>query len=559
MLQVHQVYKSYGAETVLEDISFAVNPGDRVGLVGLNGCGKTTLLRIIAGLERSDAGHISLERSASLGYLPQGLELPAGQTVGEGVRSGIPGYASARREVEELTAAMVSARGADLERLVETYGEALTRFEGLGGYALDHRAKEVLAGLGLADVALDTPAAQLSGGQQTRLGLARLLLAEPTLLLLDEPTNHLDIGALEWLEGFLATYRGAVVIVSHDRTFLNHTVRRILELGESTHQMAEYPGTYSDYEQAKAREWDKHWATWKDQQAEVRRMETDVRRTMEQALHSERTFRAANLRRYAKKVAKKAKARERRLQRYLDSEERVDKPEPGWRLKMEFGAMPRSGQIVVELDGLGHAFDAHWLFRGVDLTLQHGERIVLLGPNGSGKTTLLRIIAGELEPAAGSVRLGANVRLGYMPQEQQVRTPEATPLALVRQAAPLSETEARSFLHFFLFGGDDVFVPVGSLSYGEWARLLLATLVLEGANCLLLDEPINHLDIPSRERFEAALDAFPGTVLTAVHDRAFINRFATGIWSLEAGTMRRYLDRQDMRRARESVAYAARS
>lgn len=550
MLQLIQVAKSYGAQTILEDASFVINEGEAVGLVGPNGCGKTTLLHVIAGLTHPDAGEVILSPDTSVGYLPQGLGPAPGRTVAEEVRSGIAGWEAARREVDALAARMAETQDDSLPGLIEAYGEASARFDALGGYDVEHRVAEVLAGLGLASVDSDTPLDQLSGGQRTRVGLARLLLTRPSLLLLDEPTNHLDIGALEWLEQFLGSYQGASVIVSHDRTFLDSTVTRVLQLDEKTHRVTEYPGNYSDYEAAKDRERDKQWVEWRDQQAEIRRLQSDIQRTKDQALHSEQTIRAANMRRYAKKVARKAKARERRLRRYIEADERVEKPPLTWRMKLEFGEMPRGGQMVVALQGLGHRYTGPWLFRRAELTLHHGDRVVLLGPNGSGKTTLLRIVAGELSPSEGHVRIGANVRLGYLPQEQETLDPAATALSTVRRAAPLSETEARSFLHYFLFGGDDVFVPVGKLSHGERARLLLARLVLDGANCLVLDEPINHLDIPSRERFEAALAAFPGSILISVHDRAFIDRFATGIWALDDGTVRAYIDRAERRRVR---------
>ena len=299
-----------------------------------------------------------------------------------------------------------------------------------------------------------------------------------------------------------------------------------------------------------ALEREKQWGAWRDQQAETRRLERDIRRTKQQAQQTEQTTINDHARRIAKKVAKKGKARERRLRRLLESEDRVEKPELKWQLKLEFGEMPRGGQIVLRLEDIGHRFDDGWLFRDVNLTLQHGERIALLGRNGTGKTTLLRIIAGQTAPVEGEVDIGANVHLGYMSQEQEGLDHNETPLSVIRRVAPMTETDARSFLHYFLFAGDDVFVPVHKLSYGERARLILAKLIVAGANCLLLDEPINHLDIPSRERFEAALDAFPGTVLAVVHDRAFIDRFATGIWAVEEGEVRRHIDREDMQRAR---------
>lgn len=540
MLQLTHVSKSYGAQTILDDVSFVVNAGERVGLVGPNGCGKTTLLRIIAGQAQPDRGVVSLR--ASVGYLPQGIALDDARTVGEYVRAGVTEYDEARARVEALAAQLAQS-----PELIAQYGEAVARFEALGGYAVEHRIEEILAGLGL-DVPQDALIAKLSGGQRTRVGLACLLLAEPNLLLLDEPTNHLDIDALEWLERFLADYRGAAIIVSHDWAFLDATISRILELDEQTHRVTEYAGNYSIYAATKARERDKQWAAWKDQQAEIRRIEADIARTKAQAQRTEQRTKNDQLRRYAKKVAKKAKAREHRLRRYLDSQERVDKPQQTWKMKLEFGAMPRGGQIVVTLNDLGCAFGERWLFRHANLTLQHGERIALVGPNGSGKTTLLRIIAGELAPSEGGVHIGSNVRVGYMPQEQETLDAHTMPLEIIRALAPMSETEARHFLHFFLFEGDEVFTRVGALSYGERARLLLARLVVSGANCLLLDEPINHLDIPSRARFQSALDAFPGTVLIAVHDRAFIDRFAVGIWAVEEGVVRRYVDRFELGR-----------
>lgn len=548
MLRVSGVSKVYGNQPILRDVTFVVSSGSRVGLIGPNGCGKSTLLRIVAGQERPDAGHVFIDPSTTLGYLSQGLKPAPGDTVGQMVRAGIPGLEPARRRLDDLTKQMEQADDATLPALIEAYGETLSRFEALGGYAVEHRAEAVLAGLGLDDVHPDVPVEQLSGGQKTRVGLARVLLAQPSTLLLDEPTNHLDIDALEWLEDFLAGYTGAVLIVSHDRTFLDRTVHRMLELDKTTHAVTEYAGNYTAYETAKEQELDRQWAAWRDQQAEIQRIESDIQRTKQQAQRTEQATIDDHARRLSKKVARKAKARERRLRRLLASEDRIEKPRLKWHLKLDFGDMPRGGQVVVRLDGVGHRFDDRRLFRDVDLTLQHGERIALLGRNGTGKTTLLRIIAGQLAPTEGEAHIGANVRLGYMSQEQEGLDPEGTPLSIIRRMAPMTETEARSLLHYFLFAGDDVFVPIRKLSYGERARLILAKLIVAGANCLLLDEPINHLDIPARQRFEAALDVFPGTVLAVVHDRAFIDRFATGIWAVEAGMIHRYVDRRDIPR-----------
>ena len=575
MLFINNIFKSYGVETILDNLSFVVNPGERVGLVGPNGSGKSTLLRIIAGEEQADSGTVSRAPGATLGYLPQGFALDEERTVYETVIGGLAGWRTAREEVETLTGTVSRAAGDELPRALTAYGDALTQFESLGGYTIEHRLEQILTGLGLPISNTQYPISNLSGGQRTRVGLARILLAQPNVLLLDEPTNHLDIQALEWLENFLQHYAGAVLIVSHDRTFLDRTVTKILALDPETHRLREYPGNYTTYAEAAARELGKSWEEYRDQQAEIRRMEDDIHRTKmhAQSVELTTTSRQPTVRRYAKKVAKKAKSREKKLKRYLDSDERVDKPKKGWEMKLDFEETMRSGQIVLDMAGVSFAYPGGApLFEDVEATITYGERIALLGANGTGKSTLLKLIVGELElaedwkhpsttafakpnalrsgrsqssadqPKPGRVRLGTSVRVGYMPQEQETLPSTATPLSVIQSAKAMTETEARNFLHYFLFEGDGALTPVGSLSYGERARLILAKLVAEGANFLILDEPVNHLDIPSRERFEAALDAFPGTVLAAVHDRAFIETFLGKgrgkVWRLENGQLR---------------------
>lgn len=572
MLHVSRLSKSYGIQTILDDVSFVLNRGERAGLVGVNGAGKTTLLRIIAGIEQADAGFARLDAHATLGYLPQGQTFSNELSLKALVYQGVAEWDAARVEMETLAgrlgreAACPEGDEGSNVKLLAQYTDAVTRFEDYGGYAVEAWTEDVLRGLGLHNVPQDLPIEKLSGGQRTRAGLARLLIAEPSVLLLDEPTNHLDVDALEWLEEFIRSYAGAALVVSHDRVFLDHTVSQILELDDMTHRVTIYHGNYSDYEGAKARELEQQWSAWHDQETEIHRLEQDIARTKEQALWVERTTTSGQptVRRYAKKVARKAKSREKKLERYAQSEDRVEKPRPGYALKLDFGdkrfalEMPRSGQMVLQLEQLGHTFDAlrftqdssnvNWLFRNVNAILRHGERIALVGANGTGKSTLLKIMVGELQPTEGQVRLGTNVRIGYMPQEQETLDANTTPLAMIRALMPVDETDARHFLHYFMFEGDQVFTPIGKLSYGERARLILAKLVSERANVLVLDEPINHLDIPSRERFEAALDTFPGTILVAVHDRAFIDRFATSIWTIEQQTLRAYPDRASMLR-----------
>jgi ATP-binding cassette, subfamily F, member 3 len=408
------------------------------------------------------------------------------------------------------------------------YSSALARFEALGGYEREHRAASILQGVGLGDIDQATPAAALSGGQKTRLGLALLLLREPDLLLLDEPTNHLDIEALEWLEGFITTYPGSALVVSHDRMFLDRTVERILYLDPDTHTIKSYTGNYSDFAAAREREREQHVEAWRRQQEYVERVERDVHRLKGEALAIERstTPRQPGIRKYARKKAQVARGREQKLERFLRSDERVEKPKLSWWLKLDFGPPPQSGRAVLRVENVAFRYPGgEPLLEGVSFEVQYGERVALVGPNGAGKTTLLRLIDGTLQPDAGLVRLGANVRPGRLAQEQETLDPNRTVLQTLLDANPMSETDARSFLHFFLFSGDEVFRKVGECSLGERTRLQLALLIAGGCNLLLLDEPLNHLDIDGREHFEAALRAFEGTVIVVSHDRAFLQSY----------------------------------
>jgi ATP-binding cassette, subfamily F, member 3 len=555
MLTAHNLKKSFDSKILFDNISFSLNPGERMGLVGPNGCGKTTLLRILAGAEAPTGGHISRDPHLRTGYLPQGFEPDPADTISAivGRTAGDP----AALESELAAAAGALAACPDNPSLSDAYDDLLRRIE----LAETGRTADILAGLGLDGIDPNLPARYLSGGQKTRLALALILLNDPQLLLLDEPTNHLDIGMLEWLEEWLTDSPCATLIVSHDRTFLDHTVTRILEMeprpnhGEVISRVSEYSGNYSDYLAQREAEIEKQWSTFNDQQMEIGRMEKDVARVKAQAAQAEKAVRTLNKsgskmpsdvrskgfksheRRMAKKVAKKATSREKKLERYLEDDERVERPQRATQIKIAFDETPHLGRSVIQLSNLSVGYDpAAPLLRDLRLQVEARQRVVISGPNGSGKTTLLRSLAGQLAPLAGEVRLGPTVRLGYITQDQSGLDPTHSALEAVQHAFT-NPTQARSFLASFLFRGDEALKPISLLSYGQRARLALARLVAESCNCLLLDEPINHLDIASREQFEQALVQFNGAILAVVHDRYFIERFADIIWWVEGGSV----------------------
>lgn len=547
MLTVHSLKKSFNHQTLFENVTFSLNSGERVGLIGPNGCGKTTLLRILAGDERADSGHIRRDPELRIGYLPQGLTLDPSTTMGDAIGRVAESADALQSELAAVAAAL--EHRLDDAVLQARYDDLLRRIRSLD----TSRMAAILANLGLEHIDPALPASHLSGGQTTRLSLALVLLSEPQLLLLDEPTNHLDIAMLEWLEGWLNDFPSAAVIVSHDRTFLDHTVGRILEMDLQKHRVREYAGNYSAYLEKRQAEIEKQWAEYKDQQQEIQRMKQDIARVKEQAAYTERQASSVRIggpemknkgakdyqRSIAKKVAKKAKARERKLEHYLVADERVERPKRSWQMKLEFGGITHLGRRAISLENLSVGYEpASLLLRDLTIEVRAGQHIAITGPNGSGKTTLLRTIVGQLAPLAGEVRLGTSVRLGYMTQDQSSLDPQLTALKTIAPSFG-NETEARSFLAYFLFTGDEPLKPNALLSYGQRARLMLALLVANGCNCLLLDEPVNHLDIPSRTQFEQALASFKGAVLAVVHDRYFIERFADEVWWVEAGGIRR--------------------
>ncbi|MBF6612031.1 MAG: ABC-F family ATP-binding cassette domain-containing protein [Chloroflexi bacterium] len=540
MLQVQNLYKSYGTATVLAGISFVLNNREHVGLIGANGSGKSTLLRCIAGEEQPDSGVIIMSPpEAIIGYLPQAFQESVNLTMSEAVAHAQAGLVEAEQALQNAAEALSS--GVDPDTALADYTYTLAQFEALGGYEREQRASEVLQGLDLGHIEAGALVSTLSGGQKTRLGLAMLLLREPDLLLLDEPTNHLDVEALEWLESFVQSYPNSALIVSHDREFLDRTVTGVLYLDEETHTLKSYEGSYSHFEEAQEQEHEAHIQAWKLQQEYVARVERDIHAMKDGALNIERgtTPRQPGVRRLARKKARLAKSRERKLERYMAADERVEKPRPNWWLKLDFGPAPMEGKSVVRVEDLSFTYPGGApLLEGVSLDVQYGDRIALVGPNGAGKTTLLRLIAGKLQPLSGVIKLGASVRLGLMAQEQETLDPERTVLQTALYERAMSETDARSFLHFFLFEGDDALKRVGDCSLGERSRLQLSLLVLRGCNLLLLDEPLNHLDIDGRAHFQEALEAFEGTVIVVAHDRAFLRDYPDRLVEVKNGGLR---------------------
>jgi len=534
MLTAHHIHKTYGVQSILQDISFSISDNERVGLIGPNGCGKTTLMRILAGIEQPDSGIVSSTRpNLRIGYLAQGMDFHPDQTLEAALN--LHSVSQAELETEIISLASALSSNPNDSAIQAKYDTVLHQFS-----SLQSPVSAILAPLGLSELPLETPISHLSGGQKTRLMLARVLLDEPHLLLLDEPTNHLDIEMLEWLESWLTRFNGAVLIVSHDRAFLDNTVTSILELDPKTQSIKAYPGDYSDYLEFKQREFEKQYDEYQDQIIELRKLHNAARH-LRRISQFKKGGKSDTNDKFAKgffgnrttHTARRALRIEKRIEETLE-EDRKEKPIQNWQMKLDFGAPAHQSKDVLITDELSVGYDKP-LLSDLNLHIRAGQRIALTGPNGAGKTTLIRTIAGKLEPLAGNLKLGATVKLGYMTQEQELLDPSLSAMRSAQNVADFNETEARNFLHYFLFKGDHALRATAELSFGERARLQLALLVAQGCTFLLLDEPINHLDIPSRARFEEALSNFKGTILAIVHDRYFIERFASDVWNVRDG------------------------
>ena len=544
MLSVHNICKSFGIVPVLKNVSFNLNEGEKIGLVGPNGCGKTTLLRILARQERADSGSFAMtSANMRLGYLPQSFEAGAGVTVTsylQRLQGDLPGLSQKLQDLAERLAQHPAQ--ADLQA---NYDTVLAQIESLS--AAESVVDSVLAALDLDSLPEDQPVSSLSGGQKTRLGLAGLLLSSPQLLLLDEPTNHLDFAMLDWLEDWLARSNAAVLLVSHDRVFLDHTVQNILELDGLTHQSRMYSGGYSDYLAAKTGERSQQWQEYADQQAEISRLKM-VARHYHDLARFKKGGKADTKDKFAKgffanrslATVRRAKNVEKRIEHLL-TEEKVEKPHESWQMKMELENTPASSRLVLALNELSVGYAGKEILTGLSQSIRSGERVLLTGPNGCGKTTLLRTLAGQIHALGGRFQIGPSVHPGYMAQDQSENLDQKlTVLQVLQQTANLNETNARALLHKYLFSGDEALLPVAQCSFGMRSRLVFACLVAQGCNFLLLDEPLNHLDIPSRSQFEKALSTFEGTILAVSHDRYFIQRFATQIWEIENNSLLAY-------------------
>ncbi|HEV3096501.1 MAG TPA: ABC-F family ATP-binding cassette domain-containing protein [Candidatus Dormibacteraeota bacterium] len=530
LLRVDRLKLMYGATEVLSDLTFQVEPRQRLGIVGANGSGKSSLLKAISGEVSPAAGSLTLAPRARTAYLAQELEAGPHESVYADALHSRPDIIGLRIRLESLEAAMAHATGAEQIALVEEYGEVQHEYERLDGYAYDNRVAEVLHGVGLGEADQALPPIALSGGQRRRLALARLLLQDADLLLLDEPTNHLDLEAIEWLEEFLRLSRAGMLIVSHDRRFLERTADDILELQAESGEW--YPGNYRQYLRLRRERRAVRQKEYEAQQEYIARTEEFIRRYK------------------AGQRAREARGRQTKLDRLA----RVAPPANDEQIRIRLRASSTS-ELIFQSDGLKLGYGKRELLTTPAFTVSAGERIAIVGPNGSGKTSLLKALLGELRPLAGRVKVGPRVTMRYYDQHLADLDPNKTVLTELQDAFGLPEETLRTFLGRLLFSGDDAFKTIRSLSGGEKSRVALAKLMLDDAGLLLLDEPTNHLDIPAQEMLEEALQDFEGTIVFVSHDRYFIDAIATHLWVVGDGVVTMHLGNYtDLERRRQRAA-----
>ncbi len=521
---VSELKKYYGANKIFESISFEIKTGERVGLIGQNGCGKTTLIKILMGMEDYQEGSISIRKGARLGYLEQIHHVEEGLRVEDVLQQAFGELTVLQKRIAELEKQLTRLADEALEKAMKNYGQYLEAYEGLDGYQMETKINRVCQGLEINDEIRNMAFKALSGGEKTRVILAQLLLESPDILLLDEPTNHLDIESIEWLEDFLKDYKGTVMMISHDRYFLDKVTTKILEL--KPQEMSTYYGNYSAYVVEKERRILEDFRRYQNQQKQIDRMKEQIHR-----------YRVWGAMRDSETMYKRAKELEKRLEKINV----LDRPIlENRRIRMEATLENRSGKRVISAEGIEKAYGSKSLIDQGGFTVFYQDSICLMGPNGSGKTTLLKLILGEASPDRGSIKLGAGLKIGYLPQQIIFEDEEKTLVQHFSDYHNISQGEARGVLAKMLFMQEDVNKRIKNLSGGEKSRLMLCSLTYEKVNLLLLDEPTNHLDIESREVLEDTLMSYEGTLFFVSHDRYFIEKVADKILSIEAGKLKMY-------------------
>ena len=530
VLSCNNLNKSFGIDSILENVNFTVNEYDKIGIIGVNGTGKTTLFKIISGIYGYDSGDIYTSKDCEIGYLEQNTNFHSENTILEEVLEVFKDVIEMEKYLRDLehkiSEESSNTNSTTLEKLMNEYSNKLEAFSDMNGYGYKSEAKGVLKGLGFNDEDMDKPISILSGGEKTRVLLGKLLLKKPTLLLLDEPTNHLDSEAIEWLEVFLKQYKGTVILISHDRYFLDQVVNRIFEIHNK--KLKTYNGNYSDFIKASAIEKELELKKFEDQQKDIKKQEESIER-----------LKAFGREKHLKRARSKEKA--------LAKVDVLDKPEAyRKKAKIEFNPSVTSGNDVLQLRDISMGYGERILFKDLNLDIYRGEKVALIGANGIGKSTLFKIIMNEITPLSGDIKFGTNVNVSYFHQEQKTLNLDNTIIDEIwEDNKQLTQTSLRTMLGAFLFEGEEVFKKISTLSGGERARVAILKLILSNANLLLLDEPTNHLDIDSKEVLEEALSSYTGTIFTISHDRYFLNTVVDKVLVLDENGITEYLGNYD--------------